>query len=330
MAIRIGTTEVKQVYLGTSKVKLIYLDKELVFAAPYKLTITLVAGISQVSYTAKTIDGKTTTGSVSVTSTLTFGYGTTVTFSYTVSTGYQISSYVSSATLTADRTVSFTATKKTYNVYLELRYNATTYGSRVGTVQYSKNNTTWYTTSGSTISAEYGSTLYLRNISAVPGFKLSTVKYNGSTQSASGGVYRITVGAGNYYLVINYAAQSTSSSISFAQAESVTTNTLTRSAFTVNFNISIHVKECTAGTVIGTVPVNYRPTSAKTYKTTWRVQSGTASSTNEATITINTNGTIVSNIDSTGSGSDAGGAKWGSYNITWYTQIVISGSWSTN
>lgn len=330
MAIKIGTSAARRVYLATSKVKLMYVDKKLVFADPQSLTINISTGVAQVTYTATAKDGKVTSGSVINTTTLTFGYGTTVTFGYLLGTGYQINSYVSSATLTADRTVSFTATKKTYNVYLELRYGGTTYGSRVGTLQYSTNNSTWYTTSGSTISATYGSTVYLRNISAVPGFKLSSVQYNGSTQSASGGVYRVTVGAGNYYLVVNYAAQSSSSSISFAQAESITTNTLTRSAFTVNFNISIRVKECTAGTVIGTVPVNYRPSSSKTYNTTWRVQSGSASSTTDAKITINTNGQIISNTDSDGSGSGGGGGKWGSYNITWYTQIVISGSWSTN
>ena len=107
------------------------------------------------------------------------------------------------------------------------------------------------------------------------------------------------------------------------------TNTLTKSGFTVNFNISIRVNSCSAGTTIGTVPINYRPASAKSFSTVWRVQSGTSSSTTNANITFNTNGSIVSDTESTGSGSDGGGGKWGSYSITWYTQIVISGSWST-
>ena len=152
---------------------------------------------------------------------------------------------------------------------------------------------------------------------------------NGVTQSASGGVYKITVGAGNYYLAINYAAQSVSSSISFAQAESITTNTLTKSGFTVNFNINIRVKQCAAGSVIGTVPLYYRPGSAKTYTTNWKVQTGSFQETTQAKITIRTDGSIVSDTESTGSGSDGGGAKWGSYVINWYTQISISGSWST-
>lgn len=329
MAIRVGTSAVKKVYLGTSKVKLIYVDKNLVFADPQTLTVNIGTGISYVSYTATTIDGKVSTGTLYSTTTLSFGYGTVISFSYSLLIGYQISSSASSVAMTSDKSVSFSATARTYSVYLQQRYGGTTYGSEVGSVQYSTNNSTWYTTTGTTLSLKYGTKLYLRNVTSVAGFKLSSVQYNGVTQSASGGVYTITVGAGNYYLLVNYAAQSVSSSISFAQAESITTNTLTKSGFTVNFNISIRVNSCSAGTTIGTVPINYRPASAKSYSTVWRVQSGTSSSTTNANITFNTNGSIVSDTDSTGSGSDGGGGKWGSYSITWYTQIVISGSWST-
>ena len=165
--------------------------------------------------------------------------------------------------------------------------------------------------------------LYVRELEKRMESALSQVKGAGNVAVV------ITVGSGNYYLLVNYAAQSVSSSISFAQAESITTNTLTKSGFTVNLNISIRVNSCSAGTTIGTVPINYRPASAKSYSTVWRVQSGTSSSTTNANITFNTNGSIVSDTDSTGSGSDGGGGKWGSYSITWYTQIVISGSWST-
>ncbi len=329
MAIRIGATAVKKVYLGTNKVKLMYVDKNLVFADPQTLSINIGTGISSVTYTATAIDGKVSTGTLYSTASLSFGYGTAVSFSYSLMTGYQINGYSSSVTMTSDKSVSFTATAKSYSVYLQLRYGGTSYGSDLGSIQYSTNNSTWNTTTGTTLSLKYGSTLYLRNVTALPGFKLSSIQYNGVTQSASGGVYKITVGAGNYYLAINYAAQSVSSSISFAQAESITTNTLTKSGFTVNFNINIRVKQCAAGSVIGTVPLYYRPGSAKTYTTNWKVQTGSFQETTQAKITIRTDGSIVSDTESTGSGSDGGGAKWGSYVINWYTQISISGSWST-
>lgn len=328
MAIKIGTNNLKRIYLGTNKAKLVYLGTSLIFADSQTLSISIGTGISSISYTATTVDGKTTSGTIYSTTSLCFGYGTTISFSYVLSTGYQMGSSTSSVIMTSDKSVTFSATPKTYSVYVKLRYGGTSYGSAVGSIQYSTNGSTWTTSYGSTLTLSYGTRLQIRNISAVAGFALSSVQYNGSTVSASGGVYTITVGAGNYYLYVNYAASTVNSSISFAQVESITTNSLSRSAFTVSFNINIKVKECTAGTVIGTVPVNFRPASAKTYTTRWLTQTGTSSTTNDATITINPSGTITSSLDSKGSGSQSGGGKWGSYSISWYTTINISGSWS--
>lgn len=90
MAIRIGATAVKKVYLGTNKVKLIYVDKNLVFADPQTLSINIGTGISSVTYTATAIDGKVSTGTLYSTASLSFGYGTVVSFSYSLMTGYQI------------------------------------------------------------------------------------------------------------------------------------------------------------------------------------------------------------------------------------------------
>lgn len=328
MAIKIGTSNVRRVFLGTSKAKLIYLDTKLVFADPQQLTINIGEGIANITYTATSIDGKISVGSLVNSGTFTFGYGTKISFTYSVEDGYQIGSYTTSTTMTSDQSVSFTAIKKNYNVAINLKYLSTSYGTKLGSVQYSTNNSTWYSTTGPTLSLTYGSKLYIKNITAKAGFTLSTVKYNNVTYGTSGGIYTITVGAGNYNLDINYASKTSTSSVTFIQAESITTNTLTKTGFNVSMDISIHVKECTAGTVIGTVPTDYRPSSSKSYTTTWRVQSGTLSSTSEANITVNTNGVILSDTDSDGSGSGSGGGKWGGYEIEWYTQIVISASWS--
>lgn len=337
MAIKIGTSTAKEVYVGTSRAKHVYLDKNLVFSRPVKVTFTLDVGIANLSVKTTTKDNKVSTVSYYSTVTAEIPYESYINITATAKTGYTLNNYTSGTTITADRTISYTTTVNKFWTDVNLNYNGTqyggSYGDRFGTFQYSRNGSTWYGPYSnepwdtSTL-FEYDSYLYLRSITAAPGFYLSNVRYNGVTQYSSGGIYSIRIGNGSYNVEINYAATTNSSSTSFYYASSITTNTLSRNAFNVSFSLNIDVAACSAGAVIGNIPYQYRPSSARTYTTNWEVRKDTGDVITTATITIHANGNITSNKLSQGEFVVGGGGKWGSGYITYITKIAISGSYS--
>ena len=337
----LGTSKAKKVYLGTSKVKYIYIDNRLVFADPQVVTINKGKGVASVKYSVTEKDGSTFSGTITGSAaSVPVGYGATITFTPTASTGYSLNSYTSSATITADASYSFSATVKSYTTTINIMYSSTewgnTQGSKIGTFQYSTNNSTWTTSSDASITANYGSKIYIRSISPAPGFALSSVTYNGTSQTGSSGTYTITVGAGNYAINVNMTSTTSTSSVSFAYASTINTNSLSRSAWTVTANVNILVAKCDQGATIGTVPAQYRPASAQTVSVTWAktvnastgVEIGNTAAT--ATITINTNGTIVSSQASGGQTTTvAGGGKWSSgTSLTTTTYMAFNLSWS--
>lgn len=335
----LGTSKAKKVYLGTSKVKYIYIDKTLVFADPQTVTVTKGTGVASVGYSVTEKDGSTFSGTITGTSaSIPVGYGATIKFTPTASTGYSLNSYTSSATITANASYSFSATVKSYTTTINILYSSTewgnTQGSKIGTFQYSTNNSTWTTSSDASITANYGSKIYIRSISPAPGFALSSVTYNGTSQTGSSGTYTITVGAGNYAINVNMTSTTSTSSVSMAYASSTTTNSLSRNAWTVTANINCTLSACSAGATLGTIPAQYRPASAQTITVTWTRQvnaaNGVELSTTTATITINTNGTITSNTASTGTTTTTvGGGKWGSgASLTTTTYLNFSTTWS--
>lgn len=337
----LGTSKAKKVYLGTSKVKYIYIDNRLVFADPQVVTINKGTGVASVKYSVTEKDGSTFSGTITGSAaSVPVGYGATITFTPTASTGYSLNSYTSSATITADASYSFSATVKSYTTTINIMYSSTEWGnsqgSKIGTFQYSTNNSTWTTSSDASVTANYGSKIYIRSISPAPGFALSSVTYNGTSQTGSSGTYTITVGAGNYAINVNMTSTTSTSSVSFAYASTVNTNSLSRSAWTVTAKVDILVAACSAGATIGTIPAQYRPASAQTVSVTWSktvnastgAEIGNTAAT--ATITINTNGTIVSNTDSGGqTTTTVGGGKWGSgAALTTTTYMAFNLSWS--
>lgn len=322
--------------LGTAQVKLIYLDSRLVFADMRILTLTLGTGVTSVTYSGQTIDSKSVSGTITSSTEVPFDYGTSLTIKATAADGYDLDSYTTAVVMTADNSISITAHSSSFFTNVNLNYGGTEYGdsvgSLIGTFQYSRNKSSW---SGSISNEDWstkfdcGSYLYIRNITAAPGFALSNVTYNGSTISPSSGIYTITIGAGEYTVDINFVASTSTSSIGFTNTTSVTTNTLSRNAWTVTCSVNVAVAECGAGTVIGTVPEQYRPATAQTTTVTWcTTTTNSNSSSTTATITINTDGTIVSSLDSTGAGSSSGGGKWGSYTTTWATNMSFTLTWS--
>ena len=337
----LGTSKAKKVYLGTSKVKYIYIDNRLVFADPQVVTINKGTGVASVKYSVTEKDGSTFSGTITGSAaSVPVGYGATITFTPTASTGYSLNSYTSSATITADASYSFSATVKSYTTTINIMYSSTEWGnsqgSKIGTFQYSTNNSTWTTSSDASVTANYGSKIYIRSISPAPGFALSSVTYNGTSQTGSSGTYTITVGAGNYAINVNMTSTTSTSSVSFAYASTVNTNSLSRSAWTVTAKVDILVAACSAGATIGTIPAQYRPASAQTVTVNWSktvnastgAEIGNTAAT--ATITINTNGTIVSNTASGGqTTTTAGGGKWGSGAVlTTTTYMAFNLSWS--
>lgn len=337
----LGTSKAKKVYLGTSKVKYVYIDNTLVFADPQTVTVTKGTGVASVGYSVTEKDGTTFSGTITGTSaSIPVGYGASIKFTPTASTGYSLGSYTSSATITADASYSFTATAKSYTTTINILYSSTEWGnsvgSKIGTFQYSTNNSTWYTSSDASVTATYGSKIYVRSISPAPGFALSSVTYNGTSQTGSSGTYTITVGAGNYAINVNMTSTTSTSSVSFAYASTVNTNSLSRSAWTVTAKVDILVAACSQGATIGTIPEQYRPATAQTVSVTWTkthnastgVEIGNTATT--ATITINTNGTIVSSVVSNGqTTTTAGGGKWSTgTTLTTTTYMAFTLSWS--
>lgn len=336
MAVKIGTSTMTAAYLGTTRVRHIYLGTSLVFSDMVNLTISIGIGVSYVNVTWTRIDGAVFSKTCYSTTTIPIEYGSKLSMSAVAATGYSMNGYTSGIeSFTSARGFSYTATAKSYFTDVKLIYGSTeygnSYGSKIGSFYYSRDNSLFYGPYSSepwSTNFEYGSNLYIRSVAAAPGFALSSVKYNGSTIGASGGVYTIKIAAGNYPVNISYISSTSTTSASFNYADSIITNSISRSAFNVSFNFNITVKECAAGVVIGTIPLQYRPATKKTYTTTWLSQTGSSTTTNTATITINTNGTIVSSLESTGSGSASGGGKWGSYSVSWKTTMTISGSYS--
>ena len=339
----LGTSKAKKVYLGTSKVKYIYIDNRLVFADPQVVTINKGTGVASVKYSVTEKDGSTFSGTITGSAaSVPVGYGATITFTPTASTGYSLNSYTSSATITADASYSFSATVKSYTTTINIMYSSTEWGnsqgSKIGTFQYSTNNSTWTTSSDASVTANYGSKIYIRSISPAPGFALSSVTYNGTSQTGSSGTYTITVGAGNYAINVNMTSTTSTSSVSLAYASSTTTNSLSRSAWTVTANVNCVLSACSAGATLGTIPTQYRPATAQTLTVTWTrtVVSTSAGASNEtatttATITINTNGTITCNTASNGTTTTSGGGgKWStvSYATTVTTYLTFSTTWS--
>ena len=337
----IGTSKPQAVYVGTSKVKLIYVGTTLVYTDTLYVTISKGTGVSSVAYTVTEKDGSTSSGTATnATTAVPVGYGATIKFTPTASTGYSLNTYTSSATITSASTYSFNATVKSYTTTINVMYSSTewgnTQGSKIGTFQYSTNNSSWTTSSDASITANYGSKIYIRSISPAPGFALSSVTYNGTSQTGSSGTYTITVGAGNYALNVNMTSTTSTSSVSFAYASTVNTNSLSRSAWTVTANVNILVAKCDQGVTIGTIPAQYRPATAQTVTVNWAktvnastgVEIGNTAAT--ATITINTNGTIVSSQASGGqTTTSAGGGKWGSgVALTTTTYMAFNLSWS--
>ena len=337
----IGTSKPQAVYVGTSKVKLIYVGTTLVYTDTLYVTISKGTGVSSVAYTVTEKDGSTSSGTATnATTAVPVGYGATIKFTPTASTGYSLNTYTSSATITSASTYSFNATVKSYTTTINVMYSSTewgnTQGSKIGTFQYSTNNSSWTTSSDASITANYGSKIYIRSISPAPGFALSSVTYNGTSQTGSSGTYTITVGAGNYALNVNMTSTTSTSSVSFAYASTVNTNSLSRSAWTVTANVNILVAKCDQGVTIGTIPAQYRPATAQTVTVNWAktvnastgVEIGNTAAT--ATITINTNVTIVSSQASGGqTTTSAGGGKWGSgVALTTTTYMAFNLSWS--
>lgn len=326
MAIKLRTSDVKKIFLGTSSVKLAYLGTSLVFARPQTLTVSVGTGVQSITYTATTHDGKKTTDIIGSTTTLTFGYDTTVAFNPYAKAGYKMDSYTSSTTMTSDKTLSFTATAQSYTTKIQFVYNSTAY-QVLGSVQYSFDKSTWYTiTSTTSLTTNYGALIYLRSPTTKAGFAYNNMTYNGSTVSASGGIYTVTVGAGSYNINVNYISSTSTSSITWSYAEVTTTNTLSRTAFTVTCNVNIKIKSASAGTVLGTIPADYRPYTNKTMTTDWYHLNGNKQ--NTATITFATNGNVTSSAASNGTGTQAAGGKWGSTVIPYYTLISGTATWT--
>lgn len=335
--IKIGNADVSDVYVGTSKVKYIYLGTSLAYSQTVYLTFNFDTGIYFLKIISLTVDGKEETVIYYGSQTVSFAYGTQLTLTPTAKTGYTLAEYTASLIITSDGTLEYTSTLNGYWTDVNLNYNGTQYGAaygdKIGTFYYSRDNSTWYGPCSneawdSSEKFEYGSYLYIKDITAASGFALSGVQYNGVTKTASSGVYTIQIANGNYIVDINFSATTNTSSASLYYAESTDENSLSRTAFTVSLSLDINVASCTAGTVIGNIPYQYRPATAKTFTTDWKITSGSATETTTATITIGTDGNIISNTDSDGSGTEGGGAKWGSYYIAWYTTLAISGSWS--
>jgi hypothetical protein len=337
MSIKIGNSEVSDAYVGTSKVKHIYLGTSLAYSQTVYLTFTIDTGIYSLKIDSKTVDGKENTVTYYSSQTVTFSYGTQLTLTPTAKTGYSLNSYTASITITENKTLAYTSAIKSYYTPVNLIYSGIEYGNevgdKIGTFQYSRNFSAWsgaisdQSWSEST-KFEYGSYLYIKNITAAPGFALNFVMYNGDTVTPSNGVYTMQIADGSYPVYISYTSSLTTSSASLYYAESTTTNSLSRNKWTVTFSLNINVSACSAGTIIGNIPYQYRPKTAQSFTTNWKITSGSETGTTTATITIGADGNITSNTVSDGSGTEGGGGKWGGFAIAWYTMLSVSGNWS--
>ena len=202
-------------------------------------------------------------------------------------------------------------------------FSATT---RYYTVTFSRNYTNYGTLSRSSISVPYGSTISTSGNSISIGgyttYAYSNLGYAFRSWSSTSGTI-----TGARTITANFTTTTVTSSVSFAYAKSVTTNSLSRTGSSVTCNVNISVASCSAGAVIGTIPSGYRPTSQKTVTVKWKECTMDSLDSN-ATIYINTDGTITSSAASDGGGSDGAGGKWGSASWSWTINMSFSLTWS--
>lgn len=291
----------------------------------FTVTISKGTGVSTVYYDVWDENGnKTTTSGTSGTVTVRYN-GKIQCTSATYSTGYEASSSDKTQyTITANKTISWTAKKKVYTVTIRIRYNNSTYTSKVGTVSGTYTNssgtsTTLSASHGATLSVQHGGTVNLSTQTPVAGF----------AYSSGAGSHTITAAK---TIDVVFVASTSTSSITWSYAETVTTNTLSKNAFNVTATINVNLKAANAGVTLGTVPANYRPASNKTHASddSWFDKvtgSGvtTANTFYTPTYTISTAGAFTANKKSNGTvtlGAYKSSATWKSYanineTITW-------------
>lgn len=289
----------------------------------FTVTISKDTGISSFSWTRTKWNGGTTTGT---TSPVTVEYGDSISVTSTASTGYQNPTTLSYSSITANKSGTLTATPIPYTVTIRIRYNSTTYTSKVGTVTGTYSNTSGGTSNisgshGCTITVPYNGQVKLTSTSPVAGFAYSS----GAT------TYTIT---GNKTIDVVFVATTSTNSITWSKADSITTNTLSKNAFNVTATINVRLVAAEANTSLGTVPAAYIPASAKSFTSTTQWFTGSTGSGNtiqykyaKPTITIGTDGSIKSSLKSYGAVQNPGG-KWSSGVTYNYPFIQDTVSWT--
>lgn len=325
----IGTSKAKKVYVGTSEAKLIYLDNKCVFASPRTVTITKGTGVSKVVVAVTEKDGSTHSTTVTAGSqSIEVGYGASITMTPTASTYYTINSgYTSSATITSSPTYAFSATRQNYTVYIRTRYNSSTSNaSKVGTISGSYTNSSG---SSATFSGQYSTTLTVQ-----AGTTVSFTSYSASTGFAAPATKSTTVTSNGQYIYADFTATTHTSSCTLHYSESTTTNTISKTGFSVTCTINCVLKAASAGTSLATVPAAYRPAAAQTATVSkWYISTlsgGSENGSGSATITISTAGAITSNQASGGTTTSAvGGGKWATgATLTTKYYLNFSKTWS--
>ena len=243
--------------------------------------------------------------------------------SATYSTGYEAnSSDKTQYTITAAKTISWTAKKKVYTVTIRIKYGSTIYTSKVGTVNGTYTNssgtsTTLPATHGTTISVQHGGEVNLSGQTAVAGFAYS---------SGAGKYTNITAAK---TIDVVFVASTSTTTFTTSQFASTSTNTISKNAFTVTASLVGNLKEVASGTTLATVPSGYRPASAKTATngTTWYTAksfTNTTPGTTTPTITRSTAGAVTANAKSYGTVTIGGGGKWGGGSVSYETQLSLS------
>lgn len=229
----------------------------------YTVTISKGTGISGVTYTIYNAAGTATaTGQTATTATVEHG-GKIKFTSVTASTGYQVNSYTAEHTITAAKTISFTASWKTYTVTISK-------GTGVSTVKY-----TIYNESGTATATGQTATT-------------ATVRHNGKIK-----ITAATVATG--YNAATYTAEHT---ITAATTINVTT---TRKTFTVTITKGTGISsfswtrtKWSGGTTTGTtspVTVEYGDSISVTGTASTGYQNPTSLS--YSSITANKSGTLT-------------------------------------
>ena len=300
----------------------------------YTVTISKGTGVGTVTYDVWNAAGtKITTGGTSSSVTVQHGGKIQIT-GVTATVGYTVNSYTSTQqTITSNTTLSFTATKNSYTVYVYARYSGTTYTD--GTVgQFEATLGSSLISSGPTTydgpssywgfyNVLHGDTVVISNVSAKPGFKVKS----------GAGARTVTVTSGNP-IYVDFEATTSSVTFSLSQFASTSTNTITKNAFTVTASLVGNLNEVASGTVLATVPANYRPKTAATVTNgaqwcTAKAYSNAQPSYVTPTITISTSGNVTANYKSFGTITHTNGGKWGSYSSTSETSLSITNvTWS--